>query len=171
MSSFNRRQFVVTATAFGLGAVLGLAGCGFTPAYGPGGGANVLQNTILAAEPRDKYAFDLVERLEERLGRTQAARYALSYAISVSSVGVAYNPENAITRINLNGAVNWQLTDVASGAQVSAGRADGFTGYSATGSTVAIQAADVDAKRRLMRILADQIVTQLLVGSGQWAGK
>jgi LPS-assembly lipoprotein len=45
---------------------------------------------------------------------------------------------------------------------VTSGSVDNFTGYSATGTTVATLAAERDAQERLMTILADQIVTRLL---------
>lgn len=146
-----------------------LAACGFTPAYAPGGSGTALQNTILAAEPRDKPAFDLVERIEERLGPSDNPRFELSYTITQNSVGVAISTENAITRYNLTGIVDWSLSDAATGARLTGGRAENFTSYSATGSTVAGLAAEEDASLRLMRILADQIVSQLLATSGQWA--
>lgn len=146
-----------------------LAACGFTPAYAPGGSGTALQNTILAAEPRDKPAFDLVERIEERLGPSDNPRFDLSYTITQNSVGVAISTENAITRYNLTGIVDWSLSDAATGARLTGGRAENFTSYSATGSTVAGLAAEEDASLRLMRILADQIVSQLLATSGQWA--
>jgi LPS-assembly lipoprotein len=38
---------------------------------------------------------------------------------------------------------------------------DNFTGYSATGTTVATQASKQDAEKRLMVILAEQIITRL----------
>lgn len=146
-----------------------LAACGFTPAYAPGGSGTALQNTILAAEPRDKPAFDLVERIEERLGPSDNPRFELAYTITQNSVGVAISTENAITRYNLTGIVDWSLSDAATGARLTGGRAENFTSYSATGSTVAGLAAEEDASLRLMRILADQIVSQLLATSGQWA--
>ena len=46
------------------------------------------------------------------------------------------------------------------------GNVDSFTGYSATGTTVATRAAERDAYERLMTILADQIVTRLEAGAG-----
>ncbi|MDZ4134280.1 MAG: hypothetical protein U1D06_01625, partial [Paracoccaceae bacterium] len=76
---------------------------------------------------------------------------------------------NAITRFNLTGTVDWGLTDMVSGARLTGGRVQSFTSYSATGSTVAGLSAEEDASLRLMRILADKIVTQLLATSGQWA--
>jgi LPS-assembly lipoprotein len=154
-----------------VGALLALVACGFSPAYAPGGSGQMLQNAILTAEPRDKPAFDLVERIEERLGPSDNPRYALSYTISLKPVGVAISTANAITRYNLTGAVEWELSDVTTGANLTGGKAENFTSYSATGSTVAGLAAKDDATQRLMRIMADQIVTQLLATSGQWAGR
>jgi len=161
MSSCNRR------TVLGLLAAP-LAACTFTPAYGPGGPAASLQGAIRIADPSDKNGFDLVGRLEDRLGRPQAPRFQLGYTITTTAVGVGITPQNAITRYHLTGAVDWVLSDNA-GTHVTAGRVESFTAYSATGSTVAGLAAEEDAALRLMRILADQIVTRLLATAGQWA--
>lgn len=150
---------------------LTLAACGFTPAYAPGGSGTALQNTVLAAEPRDKAAFDLVERLEERLGPADNPKYALDYTITLTPVGVGISTDNAITRYNLTGVVDWELTDTATDTRLAGGKTQNFTSYSATGSTVAGLAAQDDAAQRLMRIIADQIVSQLLATSGAWAVK
>ena len=71
---------------FVLLAPLALAACGFTPAYAPGGGADKLLGTIWVQDPGDKYGFDLVERLEERLGRPEDIRYDLAYTITTEAV-------------------------------------------------------------------------------------
>ena len=60
------------------------------------------------------------------------------------------------------------LTNRATKARVTGGQVKSFTSYSATGSTVAGLAAQEDAARRLMRILADQITARLLATSGTW---
>jgi len=145
-----------------------LAACGFAPAYAPGGPAAGLQGSIRAADPGDKNAFDLVERLEERLGRPDAPRYSLAYTIRTDEVGIGITTSNAITRYTLTGRIDWTLSD-ATGARLAGGRVESFTSYSATGSTVAGLAAEEDAARRLMRLLADQIVTRLIGASAQWA--
>jgi len=157
MSLPDRRTFL------GLALLAGgvLAGCGFTPAYAPGGGAQALTGAVRAADPGDKNACDLVQRLEERLGPPQAARFDLGYAITTNAIAVGVTPDGSITRYNLTGAVDWALTDAA-GTKVAGGTVDSFTSWSATGSTVAGLTAEEDATRRLMRILADQIVTRLL---------
>ncbi|HOZ33243.1 MAG TPA: LPS assembly lipoprotein LptE [Tabrizicola sp.] len=157
MSSYSRRFILLMPLA--------LAACGFTPAYAPGGGADRLLGTIWVQDPTDKNGFDLVERLEERLGRPENIRYDLTYTITTEAVGVGITTENQITRYNLKGAVEWTLTDRASGARVAGGRVQNFTAYSATGSTVAGLAAEEDAAFRLMRILADQITARLIAAA------
>jgi LPS-assembly lipoprotein len=141
---------------------LALAACGFTPAYAPGGGASGLMGAIRVQDPNDKNGFDLVERLEERLGRPEAIRYDLAFTITTEAVGVGITTENEISRFNLKGAVDYTLTERATGARIAGGRVQSFTAYSATGSTVAGLAAEEDAATRLMRILADQIVARLV---------
>jgi LPS-assembly lipoprotein len=157
MSSYSRRTLLL--------APLALAACGFTPAYAPAGGADKLLGTIWVQDPTDKNGFDLVERLEERLGRPETIRYDLVYKITTEAVGVGITTENQITRYNLKGVVDWTLTDRSSGARVAGGRVQNFTAYSATGSTVAGLAAEEDAAFRLMRILADQITARLIAAS------
>ena len=147
-------------------APLLLAACGFTPAYGPGGGATRLTGAVRVQDPTDKNGFDLVERLEERLGRPEAARYDLAYTITTESVGVGITSDNTTTRYNLKGVIDYSLTQQATGARVTGGRVQSFTAYSATGSTVAQLAAEEDAAYRLMRILADQIVARLIGAAG-----
>ena len=141
-----------------------LAGCGFTPAYGPGGAATALTGQVRAATPTDKNGFDLVGRLEDRLGRPQVARFDLNYAIDTTAIAVGVTPDGTITRYNLTGAVEWSLTDAA-GTRLTGGTVDSFTSWSATGSTVAGLTAEQDANSRLMVILADQIVARLLAVS------
>lgn len=157
MSSCNRRSALLLLAA--------LPACTFTPAYAPGGAGAALQGRVRVDDPSDKNGFDLVQRLEERLGRPQAARFRLGYTISTEAIGVAITPENAINRYNLTGKVDWVLTDL-DGRKFAGGTAQGFTSWSATGSTVAGLAAEEDAGLRLMRILADQIVTRLVATPG-----
>ncbi len=157
MSLYSRRLLLILPLA--------LAACGFAPAYGPGGAAEGLQNTVRAADPADKLGFDLVERLEEQLGRPTAARYDLTYVISTDPVGVGITAQGATTRFNLVGQVQYTLTEAATGAVLLQGSVDSFTSYSATGSTVAGLEAEDAANTRLMRILADQIVARLLSAS------
>lgn len=151
-----------------LGAIAPLAACGFTPAYGPGGPAEHLQGAIRVADPKDKNGFDFVERMEERIGRPTNTRYDLDFTITTKRIGAGITVDDTITRYNLVGTIDWRLTDRETRQRVTAGQVENFTSWSATGSTVASLAAEEDANSRLMRILADQIVVQLVSTSGQW---
>ena len=59
------------------------------------------------------------------------------------------------------GKVDFALRNLSSGQIEVSGNVENFTGYSATGSTVATLAAERDAQKRLMVMLADQLVTRL----------
>jgi LPS-assembly lipoprotein len=165
MSSSDRRAILA------LLAALPLAACGFAPAYGPNGPAKGLVGRVRVDDPQDKYAFDLVERLEERLGRTRQPALLLSYEIVTRQQGQAITPDNAITRYQVFGTVTYTLKDAATNAELAAGTVQGFTAYSAIGTRVESDASEVDSKLRLMRILADRIVTQLLATSAAWNSK
>lgn len=159
MSSSDRRTFLL-----GL-ATLPLAGCGFQPAYGTGGTAQKLRGRVLVDEPSDRNGFNFVARLEDRLGRAQAPAYRLSYTITTKTDDLAITSAQEITRYNVIGKVRYSLTDTETGAVVTSGHVDSFTGYSATGTTVSTLVAERDAYERLMVILADQIMTRLIAAS------
>lgn len=161
MSSFNRRTLLTLPLA--LPAVL--AACGFTPAYGPAGPAQGLQGRIRAADPGDKNGFDFVTAIEARFGRSKDPRYALAYTITTEAVGVGFATDTTITRYNLTGRVDWSLTDTESDTRIAGGTAENFTSWSATSVTVAAVAAEQDAAKRLMVILADQIAAEILAAS------
>ena len=160
MSSFNRRLFLLSSSA------AALAGCGFAPAYGPGGEASKLQNAVLVDEPGGRTGYLLTRRFEERLGRANPGRYGLSYAINTTESVIAISSNNVITRYNLLGSVTYALRDMASDKVLTSGKVDSFTSYSASGTTVATEAAKRDAEARLMTILTDQIITKLTAAAG-----
>jgi LPS-assembly lipoprotein len=155
MSSFNARFFALIT-------VLLTAACGFTPVYGPGGTATALQNAILVDAPQDRNAYWLTQRIEQRLGRAAAPRFGLSVKTVTVEQGIAVDPQGDIARYNILGRAEYTLTDIATGDVVTSGIEDNFTGYSATGTSVATLAAERDARERLMITLADQIVNRLI---------
>lgn len=161
MSSFNRRLFVLSLAALG--------GCGFQPAYGPTGPAKALRGQIRAADPTSRDGFNLVRRLEDRLDQPDNAKYALNYEITKTPEGVAITPEQVVTRYTVEGSIVFTVTDIVTDAQVYSGRVNSFTSYSATGTALNTQSAARDADDRLMTILADQIITQLVATSAGWA--
>lgn len=155
MSSFNRRLLLLS----GLGA---LAACGFAPAYGPGGAGTALMGRVEVDAPNTRGGYLLTQEIETRLGRPGNPRFGLSHTITLDTQAMAINRNNVASRFNLLGSVAYSLRDLETGASVTSGEVTSFTGYSASGSTVAVQAAERDAEARLMSILADQLLTRLL---------
>ncbi|MCZ4353306.1 LPS assembly lipoprotein LptE [Roseovarius aestuarii] len=145
-----------------MGAVAALAACGFQPVYGPGGGGAALQNAVLVDEPLTRDAYLLTREVEQRLGRATDAQYGLGYDISVREESIAISSNDVTTRYNLIGQVTFALRDLSTQKVVNSGKVNSFTGYSASGSTVATQSAEQDARERLMQILADQMITRLI---------
>ncbi|MFT3690590.1 LPS assembly lipoprotein LptE [Paenirhodobacter sp.] len=155
MWSSDRRTFLRLA------ALTALAGCGFTPAYAPSGGAARFLNGVQTDTPTTREEFALTRRLSERLGPVGTPRYRLSYQVRTRAIGQAITPDNATTRYSLTGNVDYTLRAIDSDAVLLTGRVASFTSWSASGTVVATDTAEEDAHRRLMTILADQIVTKL----------
>lgn len=161
----DRRHFLSLAAAFAVVA------CGFTPAYGPDSAARGLLGKVHADDPGDKNGFDFVARLEERLGRPNNATYRLSYAIAVTTEGLGITSSNVITRYSVNATATYSLRRSGSDVVIASGTIRNFTSYSASGTVVSTAASSRDANLRLMRSLADQVVTELTVAAdaGNWA--
>ncbi|MEO1536849.1 MAG: LPS assembly lipoprotein LptE [Pseudomonadota bacterium] len=155
MSSFDRRACLLSLTA--------LAGCGFSPIFatGPEAQGSTLRGRIDVAPPKDEEGFALVKRLEDRLGLPQAPDLSLTADIRLREQVLGFLPDGEISRVNVIGQVNWQLVSIAGNDRVASGSERSFTSYSSTSTTVATTFAQRDARRRLMVILADRIVTDL----------
>ncbi len=149
-------------------AVAAMSACGFTPVYAPGGSAEGLRGAVTVAAPSDANSYELVKRLEERLGRNLSAPYALSYTITTRSEDVGVTPRQEITRTQILGAVEFTVTSVATGDVVESGSLSNFTSYSTEGSTVSTASVERDANRRLMVMLADMMVTRFTATFSGW---
>ena len=159
MSSSDRRTFL------GLIAALPLAACGFTPAYGPQGGADKLRGRIAVQAPETRQDFDFTARVESRLGHPQAPAYDLAYTLTSRRESGGITATNVTTRYTLKGTATFSLTSRATGERVAGGTVSSFTSYSATGTTIAGLAAEDDAARRLSVLLADQVITRLIAAA------
>lgn len=147
---------------------LALSACGFSPVYAPGGTADGLRGQIEAADPENRNEFVLVARLEDRLGLPSGAAYTLDYDISLEREGVGITQAGDTTRFNVLGRIDYRVLDKATGLELASGKVENFTGYSATGSIVGSISATQDANERLMVILADQLVTELVATAPDW---
>ena len=159
MSSLNRRYLLKFAAA------LPLAGCGFTPVYGPTGSGRSLRGRIAYRAPNTVEGFRLRARLEDRLGRVETGDYLLTVDIDVREEALVVSSSQDINRFNLPGTATWALTEPGNDKPLASGTAETFTAYSASGTTVATQEAERDARDRLAVSLADLIVTDLIIAT------
>jgi len=143
-------------------ALLAVGACGFTPALAPGGGMLKLRNTVAVSAPDTIAGFAIRSRLIDRLGLATTPIATLSVNVEQALDVASQSQSGSTLRYNVVGAAGWQLT-AANGTVWGSGQVEGFTSYAATGSTVATQSAATDAVRRLMTILADKVVTQLML--------
>ena len=160
MSLFDRR------TLFAMICALPLAACNFQPVYGPGGSGGIIRDQIRVAEPETRLDFELVARLEDRIGT--GSRYALDYAIDRTTRNLAIDEDEVINRINLVGTLSFTVRDPATGRTLQTGDVSTFTSYATTASPVATESARRDAEDRLAVALADQLVTRLIAGAQSW---
>ena len=144
-----------------LGA-LALGGCGFTPAYGPGGDAARLRGMVRIEAPATYPGYLLRARLLDRLGPTEQARYVLSLDTSQEVEQAAISAEGAVLRYRLLGHASYRLRAQGAQTDLAQGTVSDFAGYSATLGTVASEAAERDARERLAILLGDRIMTRLL---------
>jgi LPS-assembly lipoprotein len=163
MSLSNRRIFLTSALSFAA-----LSACGFSPVYGPGGTGEGMRGALTIAAPNDANSYELVKRLEERLGRNLSAPYVVEYDITISLKDVGVTSQQEITRTHILGDIKYKVKSSATGKTVNAGNLSNFTAYSSEGSTVSTASAERDAYRRLMVSLADMMVTQFAANFAGW---
>ncbi len=155
MWSCDRRTFLTLVSA------ASLAACGFAPVEGAGGALAPLRDKVRAEAPTTRDGFDFVARLEDRLGRAASPQFALAWTIRTEPSAGGITAAGATTRFTLTGTATYGLTEVATGALRSEGTVEGFTSWFTTGTTISSLASEEDARRRLMILLADRVITRL----------
>jgi len=142
-------------------AALALAGCGFVPVNGVSSTSQMLRNTVLVQAPTNRVEFELVRNLEVQLGQATSKLYDLRYKLNVDEDIIVVSSTQEINRFSLVGVLKYSLID-NDGVVLLSKTAKSFTGYSATGTTVATQRSKRDAYDRLMVILTKQVSNFLL---------
>ena len=140
-------------------AVLAAAGCGFTPAYAPGGPGSRLTGRVALRAPTDLNEAALADALRLRLG-AEGAAYTLDYTLVAASLPQITAADSSALRTELVASADYRLTDGA--RTVASGRVSASASFAAAGTPVATLASDAAARERLAAMLADQIVARLL---------
>ena len=161
MSLFNRRWLLI--------GFLGLAACGFDPIYGVDKPANKIMGEIDVEVSNGRNAFELRDRLIERLGALESEpKYLLKYRSSIKSKNLTISKDKDVTRYTLQGETSFDLEDTASKKVIYTNTIVSNTAYSATSGTYPTAIAERDANVRLSRDMADKIVTLLLITAKDW---
>lgn len=140
-------------------ALFGVGACGFKPIYGSGGVGEGLQGRVRFQLPDTIIGFQMRGVLEGQFGAPNDERFVVNVTVNETVRGAAVTEDGDTTRFNITGRANWGVE----GRPDLAGTVQSFTSYSATGSTVATQAAERDARDRLAQILSDQLSTDLFI--------
>ena len=145
-----------------------LSACGFTPLYGEGTAASRLRGQIDIPQLPTAFGFAVRERLLNRLGAPENARFRLSLELRITEEERAIRADRTITRFNLNGTGKYTLIPLSGGDPVESGAVEAFTAYSAVASPFATRTAEEDARARLATTLADNIVQRRALSADRW---
>lgn len=157
---WSRRGVVLAAAA--------AAGCGFSPALAPTGPAAGLRGDVEFDAPSSESGFYIARQLEERLGLPSLPTYRLELDITEGTQVTGIPADRVTARRILIGRIDYALVHVPTGDVVRRGSVQSFTGYTTTSTTAATRTAREDADERLMVILADRLVADLLATSEEW---
>jgi len=161
MLLFDRRWLLI--------GILPLMSCGFEPIYGTNKPANFIMGKIDVEVSNGRNAFELRDRLIERLGTLDGTPiYLLKYTSYVESKSLTISKDNDVTRYILQGETIFDLVDMASKKVIYSNTIFSNTAYSATAGTYPTAIAERDANVRLSRDMADKIVTLLLITAKDW---
>ena len=146
-----------------------LTACGFEPIYGINKPSNLILGKIDVEISNGRNAFELRERLLERLGALDGTpTYLLKYTSNTESKNLTISKDNDVTRYTLQGETDFDLVDIASKKVIYTNSIFSNTAYSATAGTYPTAVAERDANVRLSRDMADKIVTLLLITAKDW---
>lgn len=126
-----------------------LASCGFTPLYATPGVTPALTR-IAVATPDGRTGHLLREQLDDQLATDHHAdpRYRLALHYDERRYERGLRVDNTADRIEVLLAVDWTLTDAASGAVVAGGRVAPSVTYDSADQPYAGVSANLDAQER-----------------------
>ena len=152
-----------------LGAVMpGLSACGFTPLYATGGTAAGLSRidvpAIQAPEGNvqvqdNRIAYLLREQLNDSLARdrNQPPLYRLAITVTQRRDPRGLGPDNAASRYELSLQIDYALTEIASGKELTKGGEQVMVSYQAVTPPYAGVVAEQDGQKRAAEEAARRI--------------
>ncbi len=143
--------------------LLGITACGFEPVYAPTTPSAEFRNAIVLPDPTDQDEFILVPELEKHLGQVRTEKFQLDWELDTATRTSAVSAEQETLRQEVIGRLQYTLTDNTTGEVIKRGTVRGITGYSPTLVSAVARTNELDARQRLMRILANRLSQQIMV--------
>jgi LPS-assembly lipoprotein len=143
-------------------AAAGLAGCGFRPLYGDGGGASARQLAqIEISRIPDRTGQRLRNLLIDRLtpeGEPSRPDFRLNVSVVESVAELAVRKDESATRASLSIRATFYLTYIGGKEELMhRGFASSINSYNRLTSDYATLAAEDDARERALRAIAEEI--------------
>lgn len=145
----------------GVFCLFNIVACGFTPAFAPGSSSAEYLSDISFSPPNSHVTYLFVKRMEERLGRNLNAGKILRYNIDIKEEGY----ELASNRVQRVGTLRYQLISRNDQRVLQKGAIQSFTGFTVSGRL--FDSTRRDADERLVVILADKLVTELIANQAR----
>src|SRR5579864_342100 len=143
-------------------AASSLSGCGFTPLYAQPGLVGGLTHVEVVA-PKGRVGYLLGQDLDDDLGRARgdAPVYRLDMELTQTRAAHGLTANATAQRYELDLAVTYRLTEVASGKVAHTGRVVSFISYDSADQPYAGIAAREDTENRLALDAAQKIELDL----------
>ncbi len=155
----NFRVAVILATALAI-----IAGCGFQPLHGAGGGgARDRLATVQITQIPDRVGQKLHNFLLDRLtpkGPPATPHYVLSVSLTEARQNLAIRKDETATRANLTLTAGFSLRRLGRD-EIYVGTAVSTNSYNILQSDFATLSAEIDARDRALRVLAEEIRTRV----------
>ena len=138
--------------------LMALASCGFEPVYGENSAAEGTLSKASLRDPTTQPEFIFVKAFEQRVPRPQNPQYGINYQISIGYQGLDVIDAS---RVQVVGRIVADFVNLETDTVEFVSTVDAFTSYTSGGSFPETQRRD--AETRLIKILADRLLTRLIV--------
>lgn len=155
----NISQKILSRFSLMLLLALGTASCGFEPVYAPGSKTAAALSDIVVAPPgNNRASYLFVREVEERIGQNLNSDKILQHDVWIyeEDLGLA----TSTARIQKVGKVTYKVRSVKDNRVLFGGTVENFVAFN-TETTITTTVRN-EATERLVSILADQMVTELM---------
>ena len=158
MLLFDKKQYI-----FSILLSVFIAGCSFEPAWiARNNKAKIFSKKIELNEPKTSNEFRLNRYLVSRFGDARDAEFFLKYELFTETKRTALSFDGKAYRIRIQGEVKFSLIHNSKNIVLFSKSVNDSVGYSDAILAVTDQASERDAYARLMVLLGDKIVDELL---------